>query len=455
MEEPKVCLGCFAEWQEGKKECPYCEWSPNRVYSDMFGWKTGDVFEQRYLIGTVCLRFQDIAVWRAFDNLLRISCLILRKRGDSKEGLFEAARCLQTADDREENIEILAVKKIGGEEALIFSVADPHIKPETLRKRLERSLPGRKMAEDVDSFRAEGIQKEKALPPDTRIDDRYRILACIGIGGFGIIYLCEDEALHRRVALKEYFPEEWAWRDGEYVSVKSTQVVEAYRFGIQSFLKEVRITAQFIHIPHIVTIYDAVEVNDTVYMVMEYIEGKSIGREMRIRNYKPYTPEQMAEIFLPVLESLESIHEKRIVHSDISPGNIMRSKEGKIYLVDMGAAKYNLESQPVLSAAFLKPDYAAPEQYRTAKEGIPRDEGPWTDIYAAGATMYYLLTGHRPTDAISRLSGKTTKLVSPKKYKVRLKKEWMNLIHHAVELDKENRIHSVEEFREAIEKLLK
>ena len=132
----------------------------------------------------------------------------------------------------------------------------------------------------------------------------------------------------------------------------------------------------------------------------------------------------------------------------------MRSKQGKIYLIDLGAAKYNLESQPVLSAAFLKIDYAAPEQYQTAREGVPRGEGPWTDIYGVGATMYYMLTGHKPTDVITRLNQKNPDLAAPRKYKVRLSRKWMNLIHHAMELEREKRIRSISEFGHEIRRLL-
>ena len=132
----------------------------------------------------------------------------------------------------------------------------------------------------------------------------------------------------------------------------------------------------------------------------------------------------------------------------------MRSTKGRICLIDLGAAKYNLESQPVLSAAFLKIDYAAPEQYRTAKEGIPKSEGPWTDLYGLGAVMYYMLTGHKPADVISRLSSKSPKLVLPRKYGVKLPKKWMKLIYHAMSLEIKERFHSAAECRDEIRKIV-
>lgn len=457
MGTPKVCKGCFSEWEEGWDVCPYCGFNPKRLYSEIFSWKTGDILEKRYLVGEIFCRIQDVAVWRFYDHVMGIPCLVLRKRQNIIEELYPIARKLSAGNIEEKrDVEILSVKTIEENHALIFSMKDRYKNVEELKELL--------ISEDVKVEKEErqieeqavcvDTQGENPLLPETCLDGRYRIKGCIGIGGFGITYLCEDILLHRDVAVKEYFPGEWAERDGEYVAVKASRMVEAYKFGMQSFFKEVRITAKFIHASHIVTVYDAIEANDTAYMVLEYIEGLSIGREMRAKNYKPYTPAEMADVIFPVLDGLEEIHSQRIVHSDISPGNIMRSTKGRICLIDLGAAKYNLESQPVLSAAFLKIDYAAPEQYRTAKEGIPKSEGPWTDLYGLGAVMYYMLTGHKPADVISRLSSKSSSLVPPRKYGVRLPKKWMKLIYHAMSLEIKERFHSAAECRDEIRKLL-
>ncbi len=456
MEMPKVCLGCFSQWDEEAPACPHCGWEPGGEYEEVLGWRSGIVLEKRYLLGKLFCQEQDTAGWRAYDNLLKLPCFLLRRREDTEENLFILAQRLgAVSESRGGFLEVLSVKPLGHKNVLIFSMKDRYMPVSVFRLYLLLALGDRTVrCEGRESYTENPGKKGQALPVGTCLDKRYRVMDCIGAGGFGIIYLCEDEILHRSVAVKEYFPSEWAKRDGEYVAVKTSAMVEAYRYGMRSFLKEAVITAGFIHSPGIVTIYDVIEENDTVYLLTEYIPGSSIGRELRGRGYKPYTTTGMAKIMLPVLDALEEIHDKGIVHSDISPGNIMRSREGEIRLIDLGASKYFLESQPPLSAAFLKPDYAAPEQYRTAREGSPRDEGPWTDIYGAGAAMYYLLTGHKPTDVLTRLSGKNPDLVPPRKYKVKLSKHWMSLIHRAMALKKEERISSAAELGREIRKLL-
>lgn len=454
MGTPNVCIGCFSKWEKGKDVCPHCGWSPKRVYSEMFQWRTGDILETRYIVGEVFCRIKDIAVWRLYDNVLGIPCFVLRKMRDSKEELYSLALQLLSSDIfGAEEIAVLSIKRVAGKYVLVFTLKEWFIESEKMKYLLNSDIKNNAAVDRKEAV-LPNVEREQALPAGTLLDERYQVKGCIGIGGFGITYLCEDLFLHRDVAVKEYFPEKWAERDKEYVAVKNVKVVDAYKFGLRSFLKEVCITAKFIHNPQIVTVYDAIEANDTAYMVMEYIPGISIGRELRAREYKPYTPKEMAEVICPVLSGLGEIHSQRIVHGDISPGNIMRSKQGKIYLIDLGAAKYNLESQPVLSAAFLKIDYAAPEQYQTAREGVPRGEGPWTDIYGVGATMYYMLTGHKPTDVITRLNQKNPDLAAPRKYKVRLSRKWMNLIHHAMELEREKRIRSISEFGDEIRRLL-
>lgn len=454
MKTPRICRGCFREW-EGEESCPFCGWEPEKEYETVFGWTIGDVFEKRYLLGMLYCRTDKAAIWRIYDNILGISCFVLRVASEAIDDFWQMAVRIEKSGHLSGNpVKLLSVKSLGQNRALLFSQEDFYGKADAVQAVLRarsREMPDMPdVSEELDA----DSEIEQALPKGTVLDGRYQILKCIGIGGFGIIYLCQDLPLHRLVAVKEYFPAEWAEREDTYVAVKRSQMVEAYRFGVQSFNKEAKLSAKFIHTPHIVTVYDVLEANDTVYLVMEYISGISIGREMRARGYRPYEPKEMAEILFPVMEALEVLHGEKVIHSDISPGNIMRSKDGEIFLIDLGAAKYALDSQPVLSAAFLKPDYAAPEQYRSAREGIPRDEGPWTDAYALGATMYYLLTGQKPPDAMTRLGRKNIEVALPKKCKIKHGKQWTMLLNRAMAPEVSERIRSVKEFREELQKLL-
>ncbi len=454
MGEQKACMGCFAEWDEERESCPLCGWHPDmEPEEDKEGWHTGQVLQKRYLIGRCYMKKKDFVIWRAYDSFMAMRCYFITSVGGSMEGLLRIAWGFQKEQNSEDCPVVLSLKKLDERYVLIISMKE-EMDAESFRSQIhtEKEPP----EPIIDSLTYQGDRKapEQVLPPDTILDDRYRVIGCIGIGGFGMTYLCEDILLQKNVAVKEYFPAEWAEREENCVIVKSSHFLQAFRYGMQSFEKEAKLTARFIHEKNLVTVFDLFHANETVYLVMEYLDGKSVGRERKEEDYKPLTPWETARMIVPVLQGLAKVHERQIIHSDISPGNILHTSSGRMVLIDFGAAKYMTENQPVLQAAFLKQNYAAPEQYRTAKEGIPKDEGPWTDLYAMGGTMYYLLTGHVPTDALSRLSAKSTDLVPPKKYKVKIQKGWMRLIHRMMEPDLRKRIHSAETVCEEIRKLL-
>lgn len=412
--------------------------------------------ENRYLPGMLYWEKAGQTVWRMYDQLLEIKVLAFRAKEGQQEQLYRMAQKLERLNLLDGNsVKILAVKKIDTDWFLLFSVKNAEEK----KKQIQAVLAATNLQEtqempDFSKYRKQGRTKEQVLPCGTILNGQYQVLDCVGIGGFGIVYLCQDFYLKRLVAVKEYFPEQWAERESSYVSVKSSDKLNAYRFGLQSFYEEAKMMAKFLNTPHIVTIYDVFQENDTAYLVMEYLSGISIGREMRLREYKSYSAAELSEIINPVMDALEAMHDQRIVHSDISPGNIMRTSNGDICLIDMGAAKYTNTVRPVLSAAFLKVNYAAPEQYRTARQGIPYDEGPWTDIYALGATIYYLLTGQKPPDIIKRLEGKNTKLCLPKKPRVKRARQWQTFLGHAMEPEIKERIGSIRQVREESKGLL-
>lgn len=456
MERLTICKGCFIEWNELDFQCFWCGWCPDQegdVSDRDFGWQIGDMLEGRYQLGKIFVRTDDgYTVWRAYDHGLDIPCFLLVTLTENVHWLMKIAWgfCGQPTC----GIKVLGLREIEGNYALVFSMENHYPDIETFRSMIQpKPQPPEPLIGEV-AYQIKEEIRDQVLPIDTLIGNCYRIAGCIGVGGFGIIYLCEDVLLQRNVAIKEYFPGQWAQREETYVDIRESGMLEAYRFGLKSLLNEAKITAHFIQQPNIVTVYDVFEENDTAYLVMEYLPGSSIGREFRRWDNTPYAPHDMAKTMLPIITALEEIHEHNIVHSDLSPGNIMRTKKGDIVLIDFGAAKYSGDDQPAISAAFLNTSYAAPEQYRTAKEGKAGDEGPWTDIYAVGAMMYYFLTGHKPASALARLSGDSTDLTAPKEYGIKLKKGWMRLIHRCMEPEYRRRISSLQTVRKEIGKLL-
>lgn len=446
----KICHGCFAEWESDNTQCSYCGWDPDKAAEQILGWKTGDVFDKRYLVGELyyITEQRDVAAWRIYDDILGVSCFAVLVEDDDRDHLRNIAAKLNK-EIESNGIVIQAIKNIDKRKVLLFSLRDKYMNADVFQGIIETEI----QLEDGELPEPDNeTAREHVLTAGSILDDRYRIIDCIGIGGFGITYMCEDIFLHRIVGIKEYYPAEWVDREETYVCVKTSDLLNPYRYGMQSFMKEIKITAKFMHVPHMVTIYDAFMANDTVYMVMEFILGISIGRELRTKGYKPYDITEVVDVVLPVMNALEEMHNRRIIHSDVSPGNIMVTERREIYLIDMGAAKYNLETQPPLSAAFLKIDYAAPEQYRTAREGKASAEGPWTDIYALGATMYYMLTGIKPPDVISRLNGKDADLTEG--LIDRIPVVWMELLQKMMELEPKNRISTIPALRQLIESIV-
>ncbi|MFR7413563.1 MAG: protein kinase domain-containing protein [Anaerobutyricum hallii] len=246
------------------------------------------------------------------------------------------------------------------------------------------------------------------LRKETRLIGRYTIKSVLGQGGFGITYLGMDELYQRKVAIKEFFPQGIVTRNTEYEDTVTVTYVEEkadYEKGKERFLKEARTMAKFSKNEGIVKVLDFFEINNTAYIVMEYLEG--ITLKQYIRENQRITLEELVRLLVPLIESLDEIHSQGMIHRDISPDNIMVLPDGRIKLMDFGAARdYTKFGEKTLSIV-LKPGYAPPEQYQT--HGI---QGPWTDIYALCATMYKCITGETPPDAIDRVIDDHLKKIS-------------------------------------------
>lgn len=280
------------------------------------------------------------------------------------------------------------------------------------------------------------------LRKGTRLIGRYTIEKVLGQGGFGITYLGIDELHEKKVAIKEFFPQGIVTRNIEYedaVTVTFVGEKDNYNKGKEKFLKEARIMARFSKDEGIVKAQDFFEINNTAYIVMEYLEG--ITLKQYLRENERIEPEELLELFVPLIESLDEIHSQGLIHRDISPDNIMVLLGGKIKLMDFGAVRDYTDFGEKSLSLILKPGYAPPEQYQT--HGV---QGPWTDIYALCATMYKCLTGENPPDAIERVMDDNLKEIF--EFGIPVSKQMEETIIKGMSISTRNRYQNIEEFCE-------
>ena len=239
-------------------------------------------------------------------------------------------------------------------------------------------------------------QSQYSLQPGTRIGD-YEILTELGAGSFGITYKAWDHRLQTYVALKEYLPLEFAVREADSATVapRSEKVTHQFQFGLKGFLEEARTIAQF-RDARIVRVTNFMEANGTAYLVMDYEEGESLDGLLRREQRRLEEPEVL-RFMIPVLEGLCIVHRAGVLHRDVKPANIYLRAQGSPLLLDFGAARHALGEETQNLTSIVTPGYGPFEQYqRTGKQG------PWTDVYGAGATLYRLVTGRRPAEAPDR-----------------------------------------------------
>ncbi|HJU30911.1 MAG TPA: serine/threonine-protein kinase, partial [Hyphomicrobiaceae bacterium] len=237
-----------------------------------------------------------------------------------------------------------------------------------------------------------------ALPAETVLDGAYRIVRVVGTGGFGITYEAEDIALRTAVALKEYYPDEFGDRDrGMSVRPKSERHRQTFEWGRSNFIKEARTLARFEH-PSIVRVSRVFEANSTAYMVMSFERGRSL--ESWLANLgRPPTQEELDAIVAPLLDALEMLHASNFLHRDIAPDNIIVRADGSPVLLDFGAARQAVAAMSRSLTGIVKVGYSPHEQYAT--DG--RLQGPWSDLYALGGTLYRAVTGFAPEEATLRV----------------------------------------------------
>ena len=235
------------------------------------------------------------------------------------------------------------------------------------------------------------------LQPESILSGRYIIGKVLGFGGFGITYIAWDSVLEKKVAVKEYLPSDFATRmPGQTcVSVYEGEKEEQFKSGLRSFIEESQRLAKFNSVDGIVSIYDSFAENGTAYIIMEYLDGRTLKSILKEKGKIPY--QEAIGYALPVLYALEDVHKAGIIHRDIAPDNIFITNDGKVKLLDFGAARYATTLHSKSLSVILKPGYAPEEQYRTRG-----NQGPWTDVYAMAATLYRAVTGVIPEDSLER-----------------------------------------------------
>lgn len=281
------------------------------------------------------------------------------------------------------------------------------------------------------------------LPVGYRLDD-FRIVEVLGKGGFGITYKAIDERLERQVAIKEYLPRDFAFRsEGSAVLPRGDAEKPTFEWGLARFVDEARALALFRH-PNIISVLRYLEANGTAYLVMEYEEGEDLDRWLN-RHSTVTEAQLVTEILLPVLDGLEKVHSKNLLHRDIKPGNIFIRTDGSPVLIDFGASRAHGAQASTNMTAIVSAGYSPFEQYG----GGNTKQGPWTDLYALAGTMYRMISGLPPIDAIGRMQGQPfTSAVEIGRG--RYSPGVLAAIDRALSLEAKDRPQSVAEFRALI-----
>ncbi len=279
------------------------------------------------------------------------------------------------------------------------------------------------------------------MKPRTMLHEQYLIGRALGHGGFGVTYLAWDIGLEARLAVKEYLPSGVAGRaSGETkVLAYSESTQQEFEWGLDRFLEEARTLKKFSAYPNIVSVDTIFRDNGTAYLVMEFLDGWTLEEFLKRRDGK-ITFETALRIMLPVVDALSAIHAEGVLHRDISPDNIHLTRDGKVKLIDFGAARNALGQKSRNLSIILKEGYAPEEQYRAS--GI---QGPWTDVYATAATIYHCVTGRLPQPALDRLAEDKVQL--PSEMGIQIDPEAERAIMAALSLKASDRFQSMEDFK--------
>ena len=293
---------------------------------------------------------------------------------------------------------------------------------------------------------AAGLNPQHHLAAGTVLNGRYIVGTSLGEGGFGITYKGFDKLLQIDIAIKEYFPSGFANRSNT-ISNEVTPTLSTkgsyYNNGKERFLQEAQHLARFSRERSIVVVRDFFSENNTAYMVMEYIDGKTLFQ--CVREDGPFDAETLIRAFLPLMRSLEKMHSAGIIHRDISPDNVMMQPDGSLKLIDFGAARYLSGEETHTISVMLKPGYAPCEQY--SRKGR---QGAWTDVYALCATLYACILNRTPPDALDRMTSDDLK--KPSELGVKLPPRAENVLLKGLAVQPQDRIQSMGELADELER---
>lgn len=291
------------------------------------------------------------------------------------------------------------------------------------------------------------VYSQYALPVGSMVQE-YKIIQTLGIGNFGIVYSAKNKYFSEVVALKEFLPTFLSRRsEGEYrVSPLSSETEEAYQWSRHKFLQEaktLRALGNPAQHPNIVRVIQFIEANDTAYMVMDLEKGLSLKKVLEERG--PLLEEDIRSIRDALLDGLERVHEANVWHRDIKPSNILIRPDGSPVLIDFGAARKDITGTDRSTMAVYSPAFAAPEQIKPIA-----DQGPWTDIYSLGATLYRAVTGELPTNASKRMQRQAL-LPASRAVQGKYSPAFLAAIDAALEFAPKNRPQSIAEWKKLFE----
>ncbi len=288
-----------------------------------------------------------------------------------------------------------------------------------------------------------------ALPTGHKIQ-WYEIKDVLGLGGFGITYLAHDVNLDHEVAIKEYMPAEMAVRlkDGS-LEPSYPELAGKYHDCLNRFIDEARTIGRFRH-PNIVRVRNVFELNNTAYMVMDYELGETL--QDVLTRHKILDAKALQAIISPILDGLQQVHDAGFIHRDIKPANIFIRVDGEPVLLDFGSARKSFRETEISMTGFYSRGYAPIEQYNAEKNG----QGPWTDIYSLGATLYRAIAGVAPIDATDRMmtitrTGRDPYVLAEEIGAGEYPAHLLEAIDHALAFEKEKRPQSISEWRAMLE----